>query len=62
MELKKAVMGAIGFLFVSLGSSTVELLVSVVKMSTVLEESTTEDKGSVVRFLWGRSIQCNGYS
>jgi hypothetical protein len=60
-------MDVIGFLYVSLGSSTVELhdslgsrraracsewLVLVVKMSTVFEEFTTEEQRSVVRFFF----------
>jgi hypothetical protein len=49
----------IGFLCVSLGSSTVQVadahghvkrLVSVVKMMTVFEECTTEEQRSVIRF------------
>jgi hypothetical protein len=59
-------MDVIGFLCVSLGSSTVQLhdslgnrrhvqgLVSVVKMATVLEECIAEKRRSVVRFLGGQ--------
>jgi hypothetical protein len=61
-------MGVIGFLCVSLGSSTVQLhdslgsrrhaqvhrLVSVVNMATVLEECNTEEQCSDVRFLWAK--------
>jgi hypothetical protein len=64
---KTAVMDVIGFLCVSLGSSTVQLhdslgsrhvqrLVSVVKMVTVLEEYTTEDQSSVERSLWAKGL------
>jgi hypothetical protein len=56
---KKAVLEVIGFLFVSLGSSTLQLhdssgikrhahLASVVKMATALEKSTTEEQRSAV--------------
>jgi hypothetical protein len=54
-------MDVIGFLCVSLGSSTVYIadahahgqrLVLVVKMATVVEECTTEDQCSVVRFFF----------
>jgi hypothetical protein len=62
MEVKQ--LDVVGFLHVSLGISTVQLnaslgsrracacsrLVSVVKMTTVLEEYTTEEQKSVVRF------------
>jgi hypothetical protein len=60
-------MDAIGFLYVSLDSSIVQLhdslgsahahvqrLVSVVKTATVLDEFTTEEQCSVVRFLWAK--------
>jgi hypothetical protein len=65
---KTAVMYVIGFTYLSLGSSTVHLqtvsvadthvqfqrLVSVVKMATLLEECTTEEQRSVVRFFVGK--------
>jgi hypothetical protein len=71
-----AVMDVIGFLFVSLGSSTVQLcdnlhtrhacaysrLVSVVKMVTELEECTTEKQRSVVCFFLCKRTQHKGYS
>jgi hypothetical protein len=61
---KTAVMGVIGFLCISLGSSTVQFhnclcnrracavqkLVLVAKMAAVLEECTNEEQSSVVRF------------
>jgi hypothetical protein len=61
-------MDVISFLCVSLGSSTVQLhdclgsrrdvhiqrLVSVAKMVTVLEEYSTKDQSSVVRFFCGQ--------
>jgi hypothetical protein len=62
---KTAVIDLIGFLFASLGNSTVQSLeilgsrhahahvqrlVSVVKMATVLEECTTQEQSSIVRF------------
>jgi hypothetical protein len=71
---KTAVIDLIGFLCVSLGSSTIQLhaslgsrracahvqrLVSVVKMTTVTEECTTLDQRSVVRFLWARGLNAN---
>jgi hypothetical protein len=34
----------------------VQTLVSVVKMATVLEECTTEQQRSVVRFLWANGL------
>jgi hypothetical protein len=34
----------------------VQRLVSVVKMATVLEEYTTEEQLSVVRFLWAKGL------
>jgi hypothetical protein len=34
----------------------VQSLVSVVKMATVLEEYTTEDQRSIVRFLWTKGL------
>jgi hypothetical protein len=63
-------MDVIGFLRVSLGISIVQLhdsliaeahehvqrLVSVVKMATVLEDCTTEEQSSVVRFLWAKGL------
>jgi hypothetical protein len=63
-------MDAVGFLYVSLGSSTVQLhgrlvrnahahvqrLVSVVRMATVLEECATEEKLSGMRFLWAKGL------
>jgi hypothetical protein len=69
-------MDVIGFLCVSLGSSTVQLhdslgsrraslfaeLISVVRMATVLEECTTEEQRSVVRFFVGKMTRCRGYS
>jgi hypothetical protein len=55
-----------GFLYVSLGSSTVQLhdslgsrgacAVSVVKMATLLEECSTEEQRSVVCFLWTNGL------
>jgi hypothetical protein len=67
-------MDVIGFLFVSLGYSTVhhhdsradahanvQRLVSVVKMATVFEEYVTEEQRFVVRFS-GKITQCKGYS
>jgi hypothetical protein len=67
---KKAVMDVISIFYVSLGSSTVQIhdslgnrqyahvqrLVSVVKMATVLEEYTTEEQHSVVRFMWVKEL------
>jgi hypothetical protein len=32
------------------------MLLSVVKMATVLEERTAEDERSVVRFLWAKGL------
>jgi hypothetical protein len=69
-------MDVIGFLRVSLGSSTVQLhdslgskahehvqrLVSVVKMVTVLEAYNGEEQRSVVRFSWAKRTQYKGYS
>jgi hypothetical protein len=69
-------MDVIGFICVSLGSSTVQLhdslgadahahfqrLVSVVKMATVLEKCTTEEQRSDVRFFVGKRTQCKEYS
>jgi hypothetical protein len=67
-------MDVISFLCVSLGSSTVQLhdnliaqahvqrLVSVVKMATVLEEYTTEEQRSVVRFFVSKITHCKEYS
>jgi hypothetical protein len=69
-------MDVIGFLCVSLGSSTVKLhdslgtrraqvqkLVSVVKMVTALEDSITERQLSVMCFFFvGERTQCKGYS
>jgi hypothetical protein len=63
-------MSIIGFLCVSLGSSTVQLhdslgrdahslvqkLVSVVKMATVLEVYTAEEQISIVYFLWAKGF------
>jgi hypothetical protein len=63
-------MDVIGFLSGSLGSSTVQLhdklgsdehahiqrLVSVVKMTTVLEECTTLEQRSLERFLWPEGL------
>jgi hypothetical protein len=58
-------MDVIGFLCVSLGSSTLQLadahayvqrLVSVVKMASMLQVYTTEEKRSVVRFLWAKQL------
>jgi hypothetical protein len=41
----------------------VQRLVSVLKMATVLEESTAEDQGSIVRFIFvSKRTQCKGYS
>jgi hypothetical protein len=40
----------------------VQRLVSVVKMVTVLEECTTQDQRSVVRFTVVKNTQCKGYS
>jgi hypothetical protein len=40
----------------------IQSLVSVVKMVTMLEEYTSEEQGSVVRFLMGKRTQCKGYS
>jgi hypothetical protein len=37
----------------------VQRLVSVVKVATVLEEYTTEEQRSVVRFLWARGLNVN---
>jgi hypothetical protein len=37
------------------------MLVSVVKMATVLEDFTTEEQPDV-RFLVGKKTQCKGYS
>jgi hypothetical protein len=68
-------MDVIGFLCVSLGSSTVQLhdslgrkalayiqkLVSVVKMAAVLEEYMTEEQRSDVRFFVSKRIQYKGY-
>jgi hypothetical protein len=68
-------MDVIGFLCVSLGSSLVQLYdsvgskracacsdgVSVVKMTTMLEECSTEYQRSVMHLL-GRRTQCKGYS
>jgi hypothetical protein len=34
----------------------VQRIVSVVKMATVLEECTTEEPCSVVRFLWAKGL------
>jgi hypothetical protein len=34
----------------------VQTLVSVVKMATVLEDCTTEDRRSTVRFLWTKGL------
>jgi hypothetical protein len=57
---KTASMDVIGFLCVSLGSSTVQLhvqrLVSAAKFATVLEVCTTEEQRSVVRFLWAKGL------
>jgi EAL domain-containing protein (putative c-di-GMP-specific phosphodiesterase class I) len=69
-------MDVTGFLCVSLDSSTVQLhdslgsrrvfacsdLVSVVKMTTVLEECNTEEQLSVLRFSVGKRIQCKIFS
>jgi hypothetical protein len=66
-------MDVIGFLSISLGSSTVQLhdslgsrcactcseTVSVVKVATVLEEYTTEEQSSGVRFLWEKGLNVN---
>jgi hypothetical protein len=63
-------MDVIGVLYVSLGSRTtllqniyvadthahVQMLISVVKMATVLEEYTTEEQSSVVRFVWAKGF------
>jgi hypothetical protein len=58
-------MDVIGFLCVSIGSSTVQVagahvlvqrLVSIVKMVTVLEECSTEEQHSVIRFLWAKGL------
>jgi hypothetical protein len=63
-------MDVIGFLFVSLGSSTVQLhdslgsiahahiqrLASIVKKMTVLEECNTEKQRSVVRYFWAKGL------
>jgi hypothetical protein len=40
----------------------VKRLVSVVNMETVLEECTTEQQRSVVRFFVGKRTQCKVYS
>jgi hypothetical protein len=40
----------------------VQKLVSTVKMATELEECTTEEQRSVVRFFAGKRTQCKGYS
>jgi hypothetical protein len=67
-------MDVIGFLCVSLGSSTVQLrdslgtdahayvqrLVSVVNMANVLEDSITDEKSSVLPFFVGKRTQCKG--
>jgi hypothetical protein len=68
-------MDVIGFLFVPLGSSTVQLqeslgsrhahvqkLISVIKMATALKEIATEKQRSVVRFSVGKRTQCKAYS
>jgi hypothetical protein len=61
-------MDVIGFLFVSLGSSTVleadahahvHRLISVVKMTTMLEECTAEGQRYVVLFLWAKGLNAN---
>jgi hypothetical protein len=63
-------MEIIGFLCASVGSSTVQLddslgsrlhvqiqrVVSVVKMTTMIEECTTEEQRTVVHFLWARGL------
>jgi hypothetical protein len=69
-------MDVIGFICVSLGSSTVQLhksidsdthvhvqrVVSVDKMADVLEGCTTEKHHSIVRFFVGNRTQYKGYS
>jgi hypothetical protein len=68
---KTAVTDVVGFLCVSLGSSTAQLhdkvadahahvqkLVSVVKMATVLEECTNEEQRSVTHLFVGKRPQC----
>jgi hypothetical protein len=66
MSVKIAVMYVVGFLCVSLGSSTVQLRDSVgsrracvVKMAAVFEKSHTEEQRSVVRFFVRKRTQFN---
>jgi hypothetical protein len=74
---KTAVLDVIGFLCVSLGSSTVQFhdslgadahvhvhrLVSVVKIVTMHAECTTKEQHSLVLFFFvGKRTQCKGYS
>jgi hypothetical protein len=69
-------MDVLSFLYVSLGSSTVQVreiyvadmmhhvqrLVSVLKMATSLEECTTKKQHSVVCSFAGKRTQCKGCS
>jgi hypothetical protein len=69
VEVKTAVMDVIGLLCVSLAAQSsfmtvkvadahahIQRLVSVVKMATVLEDCTSEEQRSVVRFLWAKGL------
>jgi hypothetical protein len=69
-------MDVIGSLFISLGSSIVQLYDSLgsssacacseagfsSKMATVREDYTTEEQRSIICFFVGRRTQCEGYS
>jgi hypothetical protein len=55
---KTAVMEVIGFLD---AHARVQRLVSVVKMTTVIEGCTIEEQHSVVRFFVGRRTRCKGF-
>jgi hypothetical protein len=48
--------------YVADAHADIQTLVSVVKMATMLEDGTTKEQRSVVRFLWGKGLNARDIS